>query len=478
MCIEASLNCMFLVKYNQKLAIWDRSMKPKLDPASQRTQGQLFDDVGPTLVDFIDMKNPLVRLADSIQWELFEDHWRSLYSGAGGPMASAGRRVAGLLMLKHMEALSDERLMEVWVTNPYYQYFCGETHFQHRPPVDPTSMVKWRHRLGEEGTEWLLTTVVDSAVNSGVVDRSSFAHVSVDSTVMEKNIAYPTDSALLEKLRGKLVAFMQANNLSIRQTYSRQGPRTAQQIGRYAHAKQFKRMRRCLRQLRTWVGRLQRELERQLDQLSAEAAEEAEELINLAKRLIEQTKNTKTKFKLYSLHEQEVDCISKGKARKRYEFGTKVGIVCTQKENFVTGMRSYPGNPYDGHTLDDMLQQSETISSTKAKTVVVDLGYRGKHDTKADVIHRGRKLSKRQKKRLRRRSALEAIIGHMKVDGLLERCHLKGTNGDAIHAILCGIGHNLRQMRAFWVRIFLSFLFLCQKGQKPLKISQFTCIAA
>jgi IS5 family transposase len=265
MCIEASLNCMFLVKYNQKLAIWDRSMKPKLDPASQRTQGQLFDDVGPTLVDFIDMKNPLVRLADSIQWELFEDHWRSLYSGAGGPMASAGRRVAGLLMLKHMEALSDERLMEVWVTNPYYQYFCGETHFQHRPPVDPTSMVKWRHRLGEEGTEWLLTTVVDSAVNSGVVDRSSFAHVSVDSTVMEKNIAYPTDSALLEKLRGKLVAFMQANNLSIRQTYSRQGPRTAQQIGRYAHAKQFKRMRRCLRQLRTWVGRLQRELERQLD---------------------------------------------------------------------------------------------------------------------------------------------------------------------------------------------------------------------
>jgi IS5 family transposase len=171
--------------------------------------------------------------------------------------------------------------------------------------------------------------------------------------------------------------------------------------------------------------------------------------MQLAKRLIVQAKDTKTKNKLYWLHEQDVDCISKGKARKRYEFGTKVGIVCTQKENFVTGMRSYPGNPYDGHTLDDMLQQSETITSTMAKTVVVDLGYRGKHDTRAGVIHRGRKLSKRQKKRLRRRLALEAIIGHMKVDGLLERCHLKGTNCNAIHALLCGIGHNLRQKRAF-----------------------------
>lgn len=453
-------------------------MKPKLDPASQRTQARLFEDAGPALVDFIDMKNPLVRLADSMQWEVFEDHWRSLYSNAGGQMASAGRRVAGLLMLKHMEALSDERLMVVWVTNPYYQYFCGETHFQHRPPVDPTSLIKWRHRLGEEGLEWLLTTVVKSAADSGVVDRSSFAHVSVDSTVMEKNIAYPTDSALLEKLRIKIVAFMQEHELSIRQTYSRQGPRLAQQIGRYAHARQFKRMRRCIRKQRTWVGRLQRELGRQLDSLSVEATDTAQELIRLAVRLLEQVKNTKTKNKLYSLHEQHVDCISKGKARKRFEFGTKVGIVCTQKENFVVGMRSYPGNPYDGHTLDDMLQQSEIITSTTAKTVVVDLGYRGKHDTQADVIHRGKKLSKRQKKRLRRRSALEAIIGHMKVDGLLERCHLKGTHGDANHAILCGIGHNLRQMRAFWVRLLYWLWIRCQIGQGSPKFPQITSIAA
>ena len=237
-------------------------------------------------------------------------------------------------------------------------------------------------------------------------------------------------------------------------------------------------MRRSLRKLCTWVGRLQRELERQLEQLPAEARQKAVELINMAKRLIKQAKNTKTKNKLYSLHEQEVDCISKGKARKRYEFGTKVGIVCTQKENFVTGMRSYPGNPYDGHTLDELLQQSETITSKAAKTVVVDLGYRGKHETKADVIHRGRKLSKRQKKRLRRRSSLEAIIGHMKVDGLLERCHLKGTKGDAIHAILCGIGHNLRQMRAFLARLLFWLLLQCNIRQESTNTPQYACIAA
>jgi len=237
-------------------------------------------------------------------------------------------------------------------------------------------------------------------------------------------------------------------------------------------------MRRCLRKLRTWVGRLQRELERQIDQLSSDAKSEAQELIVLAKRLIKQSKDPKTKNKLYSLHEPSVDCISKGKAGKRFEFGTKVGIACTQKECFVVGMRSYPGNPYDGHTLDDLLQQTQMITSTAAKTVVVDLGYRGRHETNAHVIHRAKKLSKRQKKRLRRRAALEAMIGHMKVDGLLERCHLKGQEGDAIHAISCGLGHNLRQMRAFWARIL--FWMWCYRQLLPGRpqTAPITCITA
>jgi len=449
-------------------------MKPKADAAStEKKQHRLFENQGPALVDFIDMKHPLVRMADQMQWEVFESHWQTQFSTAGGPMANSGRRVAGLLMLKHMEAVSDERLMTLWVTNPYFQYFCGETHFQHKAPADPTSLIRWRQRLGEEGMEWLLTTVVSSAQESAMVERSSLAHICVDSTVMEKHILYPTDSGLMEKLRVKLVAFMQSHELSIRQTYSRQGPRVAQQVGRYAHAKQFKRMRRCIRKQRTWVGRLCRELKRQLEQLPETVLSEATILLAQGEKLLDQAKNPKTKNKIYSLHEPDVDCISKGKARKRYEFGTKVGIASTQKEGFVVGIRSYPGNPYDGHTLDDIIQQAETISAVSAKTVAVDLGYRGKHDTEAAIIHRGKKLSKRQKKRLRRRSALEATIGHMKVDGLLDRCHLKGTFGDAVHAILCGVGHNLRLMRNYWQKLLLWLLIQSRQWQiMPMSVDK------
>lgn len=417
-------------------------MKPKSDPASER---QMTLNTGlPVLKDFIDLKHPLVLVADRLNWQMFETYWAEQFSTAGGPKAHPSRLVAGLLLLKHMEGLSDERLIQVWITNPYYQYFCGELHFQHKPPIDPTTLVKWRKRLGEEGLEWLLSSILDSAVNMQAVKNEHLAHVCVDSTVMEKAIAFPTDSALLLKLLGKMIAFMKEHRLSIRQSYARNAPRLAQKIGRYAHAKQYKRMRRSLKKLLTLTGRVQRELKRQLRTLNTGTQQHAQELVEQFEQLRRQITDPKCKNKLYALHEPGVDCIAKGKAGKRYEFGVKVGIVCTQQEGFVTGIRSYPGNPYDGHTLDDLLQQSETLTQVPVKTVAVDLGYRGRHDTQAQIIHRGKKLGKRQKQRLRRRSMLEAMIGHMKNDGLLGRCHLKGNSGDAIHALLCGIGHNLR----------------------------------
>ncbi len=199
----------------------------------------------------------------------------------------------------------------------------------------------------------------------------------------------------MEKLRKKLVEFNRANGLSLRQSYSRQGPRLSEKIGRYAHARQFKRMKRAIKKQRTWMGRLERELSRQLNQLEGFARIEAEQLISQAKQLIVQSKDPKSKNKLYALHEPKVDCISKGKVHKRYEFGCKVGMSCTQEEGFVVGVRSYPGNPYDGHT---------------------------------------------------------------KNEGLLDRCHLKGTLGDALHAILCGIGHNLRLIRNCWKLLILHLI--------------------
>lgn len=426
-------------------------MKPKADAASLRAKQSTLigDSHAPLLLDFIDKSHPLALLADRIDWSSFEPHWDKHFGNADGPHASSARLVAGLLMLKHMEALSDERLVATWVRDPYMQYFCGETHFRHDPPIYPSTLGRWRKKLGEEGMEYLLSTVLNSAIKMGALKAQSCAHVCVDSTVMEKNITWPTDSKLLVKVLNQMVRLMQKQGLSIRQSYSRTAARMAQQIARYAHAKQFKRMRRLLKALQTRVGRVMRELKRQLTHLDELTRAQAEQLIAQAQQIIAQAANPKLKHKLYSLHEEDVDCISKGKARQRYEFGVKVGITTTQKEGFVLGMRSYPGNPYDGHTLDDLLQQATTISAVEIKTVAVDLGYRGRHDTKAKVIHRGRQLSKREKRRLRRRSGLEAMIGHMKQDGLLDRCPLKGKEGDAIHALLCGIGHNLRLMMNF-----------------------------
>lgn len=421
-------------------------MKSKPDKARVRRQQLRLseDSPSPLLEEFIDMNHPLVRLAERIDWASFEPQWDRLFSRGGGPKASPSRLAVGLLMLKHMDALSDEQLIQAWVCNPYYQYFCGETHFEHKPPVYPSTLGRWRKQLGEEGLEHLMEVVLTTAISSGALAQESLAHVCADSTVMEKNIAYPTDSRLLLGVLEKMVAFMQAHDLPIRQSYARAAPRLAQKIGRYAHAQQYKRMRALLKKLATRVGRVMRELERHLQLLDELARTTGQDLIAKAAQLLRQAKNPKSPDKLYSLHEPEVDCISKGKARKRYEFGVKVGITSTQKEGFVLGMRSYPGNPHDGHTLDDLLQQCETITGVAVKSSVVDLGYRGQHATAANVIHRGRKLSKREKKRLRRRSALEATIGHMKNDGLLDRCYLKGSEGDAIHALLCGIGHNLR----------------------------------
>lgn len=436
-------------------------MRPKADPASLSTQQSFIDEPGVELVEFINLHHPLVKLAEQIDWRRFEVYWSSQFGTAGGPRALPSRLVAGLFMLKSLEGLSDERLIEAWICNPYYQYFCGERFFQHGAPIDPATLVKWRKRLGESGMGCIHDMVLAGSIDSGALKRVNLSHVCVDSTVMEKSIAYPTDSELLVKVLTKLVVLMRCHGLSVRQSYCRVAPRLGQQIGRYAHARQYKRMRKGLKRLSTLTARVARELERQLGLLPEAVQQEAEVLLRQAQQLRHQALNPKCKHKVYSLHEPQVDCISKGKARVRYEFGTKVGISCTQQEGFVLAMRSLPGNPYDGHTLDELLARTQQVTDRAIKTVVVDLGYRSRHRTSAKVIHRGKKLSKAEKKRLRRRSMLEAMIGHMKNDGALDRCYLKGTEGDMIHAMLCGVGHNLRLLYNFLVKQLSRLFFAC-----------------
>ncbi|PQO21786.1 IS5/IS1182 family transposase [Rhodobacteraceae bacterium WD3A24] len=421
------------------------------------------DLLRPRLVDMIDMRHELVKLETLIDWEFFEREWAGFFPSEEGRPATSPRLVAGLMYLQHAYGLSDEGVLQRWVENPYFQHFCGETFFQHRQPIDHSSMSRWRTRIGEEGVEWLLTKTIEAGRDAGVVSEESSRRVIVDSTVMEKDIAHPTDARLYERARQRLVKLAQEAGIDLRQSYARKAPRLAAKAGRYAHARQFKRMRKALRTLKGYTGRVMRDIERKLGGVTDEGLRaRIDDELALAGRLLRQ--KPKDKRKLYALHEPEVDCISKGKARQRYEFGCKVSVATTLKEGFVVGMRSLPGNPYDGHTLAEALEQVEILTDSRPAQVFVDRGYRGHGVTASKVFISGQRrgMTPGLRRMLRRRSSIEPTIGHMKSDGRLTRCPLKGTLGDAVFAVLCGCGQNIRlilaHLRALMRKIWAAIL--------------------
>ena len=412
------------------------------------------------LDELVNLSHPLVQLVQHIDWSVFEDGWVGFFPSHRGRPATRPRLVAGLLYLQHTFALSDEAVVWGWVENPYWQLFCGETWFQHQPPIDPSSLTRWRQRIGAEGMEWLLAQTIEAAASAKVIKQHSLDKVIVDSTVQEKAIAYPTDSKLLNRGRQQLVQLVAETGITLRQNYNRIAPKLAGQIARYAHAKQYRRMRSHLKKLKTLVGRVWRDVSRQLAQVPQHLKPKVTDLLQKVERLLKQ--QPQDNHKLYSLHAPEVECINKGKSRQPYEFGVKVSVMTTHKEGLVVGMRSLPGNPYDGHTLHLALEQAAVLMQQQPKEVFVDLGYRGATvPAGVKVYHRKlrRGITARLKRDIRRRSAIEPVIGHMKNDGRLRRNWLQGTEGDAFHAILCGCGHNLRmilrKLRLLLVLIFL-----------------------
>ena len=289
------------------------------------------------LDELINLKHPLVRLAGLIDWTEIESTFAVSFTSGRGRPALPPRLVAGLLYLQHTFDASDEAVVNTWVENPYWQYFCGETYLQTEAPIDPSSLTRWRKRIGEEGVETLLMATIEAARCGGVVKTSSVQRVIVDTTVMPKAIAHPTDSRLLERSRRHLMRMVDEHGIALHQNYNRTAPRLAAQIGRYAHAKQFKRMNKALRTLRTRVGRVQREVARQLDRLPEQARAKVGDFLTRTGRIL--TQKTKDKNKLYALHAPEVECSSKGKVRTPYEFGVKVGIATTLREGLVLAMR-------------------------------------------------------------------------------------------------------------------------------------------
>ena len=429
--------------------------------------GALFQQ---TLLEMINVKHPLVKLADVIDWEEIERTFGGHFVSSTGRPALRPRLVAGLLYLQHAYDCSDEVIINTWVENPYVQYFTGETYFQTESPLDSSSLTRWRKRIGEEGVETLLMVSINAARQLGMMKAASADRIIVDTTVMPKAIAHPTDSRLLEKSREHLVKLAAEHGIPLRQNYNREAPRLAAQAGRYAHARQFKRMHKAVRTLKTRVGRVYREIERKIEAIPVAEQPRAKDLLHRVNRIL--TQKTKDKNKLYALHAPEVECISKGKARTPYEFGVKVSIATTLKENIVVGMRSMPGNPYDGHTLEETIEQVSILTNQKPTTVIVDKGYRGIEIPDVRILRSGQKrgMTRTLHKMIKRRSAIEPIIGHMKMDGRLNRNPLKGALGDALHAVLCGAGHNIRlllkKLRLLCAQILQQILeFLSQPNQ-------------
>jgi IS5 family transposase len=381
---------------------------------------------------------------------------------AGRPALSV-RLLAGLLYLKHAFDESDETVCARWAENPYWQYFCGEAYFQPRLPCDPTKLVQFRQLLDEAGATELLAQTINTAVAIEAVPVEEFERVIVDSTVQEKAVAFPTDSRLLEVARHKLVKIAKSEHIPLKQTFAKEGKLLRVQAGRYAHAKQFKRMRKAIKRQRTIVRKLLRAV-----RAKTEAAARHHELLTRIERVL--TQQPKDHDKIYALHAPEVECISKGKARQRYEFGVKTSVAITEKSCLLVGAMTFPGNPYDGHTLATQLEQTAVLlqdlpGQPRPKTAIVDLGYRGVCVDGVDIIHRGKykSLNTAQRKSLKRRQAVEPIIGHLKDDCGLRRCWLKGALGDALHALLCAAGYNLRfLMRA--IRFFCAWI-LCWFGR-------------
>ncbi len=374
---------------------------------------------------------------------MFDEAFGSLYCPDNGCPGKPTRLLVGLQYLKHCYGLSDEVVVSGWVENPYWQYFCGECYFQHEAPLDPSSLTRFRQRIGESGCETIVRVTVSAGVASKTVQAADFKRVNVDTTVQEKAVSYPTDSKLLNRSRERLVTLCRKQGVVLRQRDARMGPKALVKAHRYAHARQYKRMRRCVKQLWIYLGRVVRDIERKTVDKPAQRATFAGELA-LAERLLAQKQDDKNK--LYSLHAPEVECINKGKAHKRYEFGVKASIATTNKSNFVGGL-AVPGNPYDGHTLKQALAQVRRLIGKPIDEAFVDKGYRSHGEAKTTVFISGQKRgidTQRLKRSLKRRQAIEPIIGHLKADGRLGRNFLKGTEGDQVNVLLSCAGHNLR----------------------------------
>ena len=436
-------------------------------PRERRDSGQT-DLFRSRLDQIINRDHPLAKLAGEVDWRFLEQRFGEAYEDVPGRPPLPTRLMAGLAILKHTYNLSDEVLCERWVENPYYQYFCGEEFFQHEAPFDRTSMTRWRQRMGEDKLTALLQESLATATRTGALRPADLSKIIVDTTVQPKAIAFPTEAKLKHRARERLVRLAKKHGLPLRQSYARVGKRALIKHQRYAHAKQHKRAHRELRRLKTMLGRVIRDIARKIGSDEGLQAIFAKPLA-LARRVHAQERGQRGR-KVYSLHAPEVECIGKGKPHRPYEFGVKVSVATALNHakggQFVAHIKALPGNPYDGHTLGTIIPDMERKVGATISRVLADAGYRGHNappEYKFKVYTAGQKrgVTDRIRDELRRRPAVEPVIGHLKEDHRMGRNYLALPIGDAANAVLAAAGYNFRRLirwLAFWLAYILAAL--------------------
>jgi transposase, IS5 family len=439
-------------------------------PRERRDSGRQ-DLFRSRLDQIIDLDHPLAKLARTIDWRFLEERCGAAYTDRPGHPPLPTRLMAGLAILKHTFNLSDEALCERWVENPYYQYLCGEEFFRHTLPFDRSSITRWRHRMGEEKLLALLQESLSVAAKTGALKPSDLSRVIADTTVQPKNVTFPTEAKLANRAREKLVKLAKKTGVTLRQSYVRVGKLALIKHQRYAHAKQFKRANRSLKKLKTYLGRVIRDIGRKIEG-KPNLEQKFARLLGLSRRVLAQKRGQRGP-KVYSLHAPEVECIGKGKPHKPYEFGVKVSVATPIKHSkggqFVTHVAALPGNPYDGHTLAKVIPAMEALLGNTIARMIADAGYRGHNappEHKLCVFTAGqkRRMTPQIKREMKRRSAVEPVIGHLKENHRMGRNYLAHRAGDAANAVLAAAGYNFRRLIR-WLKLLLFKILTALFGQ-------------
>lgn len=424
----------------------------------------------PMLIDFIDNGHELVLLADKMDWNYFENELAGFYATVGRPSMPI-RLMVGCLLLKRIYNLGDETLAEAWIRDPYMQYFCGMTHFEHKFPCDPSDFVHFRKRIGEKGVEKIFAY---SVLIHG--EKALEKQVLSDTTVQENNTTFPTDAKLAKRVIDKCNGLAQHTGVDQRQTYTRVSKQLVRDTFNPKHPKRAMKARKASKKLKTIAGRLIRELERELN---PEQLELHQQELDFYKQIINQKRTDKNK--IYSIHKPFTSCIAKGKAHKQYEFGNKVGLLTTSKTLIITAIKAFEGNPHDSKTIEPLLEQAKQNDLTVPYEVIYDRGGRGQKQIGDTIISTpdNRPLKRdteyqRKKKRMkfRRRAAIEPVIGHLKTDFRMGQNYLHGSVSPQINAFLAAAGWNLKKMMLQLKNEAISLLqfFFYLLNQKNFKV--------